>query len=133
MTARMPGSEHNRTRNAVICLAIGFLLVLWAWGSWSYRTSVAHRESVAVRVEPSEHAPDRAKIVRALPLFLLVALLLVLVFLLGSYVLVRATRRYRQSVNRRRAAPSPIEDVWAMHKLPGEANSGECEPHDHSP
>ena len=45
-----------------------------------------------------EHTPtaEQAKAIRALPLFLMVSLSLVLVVLVGSFVLVRALRRYRQ-------------------------------------
>ncbi len=61
---------------------------------------------------------DLAKLASALSVFLLTGLLLALVFLLASYVLVRALRRIRRSIDWRRAAPTAVEDVWAMHKLP---------------
>ena len=61
---------------------------------------------------------DPAKVAPAMALFLLVGLILVLLGLLGGFILVRFARRYRNSLNRQRAAPTSSEDVWAMHKLP---------------
>ena len=61
---------------------------------------------------------NRAKFLRASPLFLLVGLLLVLTFLLGSLAAVRLIRRYRLRVEATRRGPSAYEDVWSMHKIP---------------
>lgn len=113
--------EQVRLRTGTILLVVGLALVLWAWGSWLYRTSVAHSESVAVRVEIDEGNADQEQAVRAAPLFLLVASLLMLVFLAGSFVLVRLGRRRRQLADRKRAAATPVEDIWARHKLPDAA------------
>lgn len=118
MTSSAFGTDQHRTRIALTFLIIGLLFVLFAWANWIYRTSTAHEESAAVRVEAGERLPPSTKVVRSLPLFLLVGLLLVLVFLVGSYVIVRSGRRYRAMMGRQRAAPSSMEDVWAMHQAP---------------
>ncbi len=56
----------------------------------------------------------------ALALLLLAGVLLTLVFLCMSFIIVRTARRLRRAALRRRARPTQVEDVWAMHKLPGE-------------
>lgn len=62
-------------------------------------------------------------------LVVLVGLILVLLFFLGSFVLARSARRYRQFCERRRAVPTSSEDVWSMHKLPDDWDS-EPDPND---
>ena len=66
---------------------------------------------------------DPAKVAPALALVLLIGFLLALVFLLSTYVLVRSMRRYRTAAGRRRRAPTPSDDVWAMSKLPDDADT----------
>ena len=124
-----PGTERHRTRIGLLVLAVGFLLVLWAWGSWLYRvapganaqTNVrAHRDVDANARMESKDPVRTEKVTRTLPLFLVVTVVLVLVCLFGGYVLLRAARRYRAAVVRKRAPPSDARDLWAMHKLPPE-------------
>ncbi len=57
----------------------------------------------------------------AMALLLLAWALLTLLFLCMSFIMVRTARRIRRAVLRRRAHPTPVEDVWVMHKLPDEA------------
>jgi len=61
--------------------------------------------------------------VPALALLLLVMLFLALVVFVGSYVLVRAVRRFRGNLRRQRPAPTASEDVWAMHRLPEDVDT----------
>ena len=117
--------EQNRTRLGLLCLLVGILLLLWAWGSWMYRASVPGETASTLRQDADTAAPDPAKAVRIAPVVLWVGLLLVLLFFFGSYVLIRASRRYRASAARQRATPSPSEDVWAMHKLKDRPEDGD--------
>lgn len=39
MAQGLSGSEQNRIVTAIVLLVLGLLLLLWAWGSWVYRTS----------------------------------------------------------------------------------------------
>jgi hypothetical protein len=57
---------------------------------------------------------------RAMAMFLLYLLIFVLVFLLGTYAFLRASRRFRDSLARQKPERTDAGDVWAMHKLPEE-------------
>jgi ABC-type Fe3+ transport system permease subunit len=109
--------EQHRMKIGLVFLVVGVLLVLWAWGSWIYRTS-NRTEGVAVAVDVTHDAPaEKVKAVRAAPMVLLSVTLVVLAFLVASYVLVRASRRYRMTLERRANPPTDTRDVWSMHKL----------------
>jgi hypothetical protein len=41
MTLGIPKTDHKRVRLALVFLLLGLLLLVWAWGSWAYRTSVS--------------------------------------------------------------------------------------------
>lgn len=117
MTLGMRGSDQRRKRLGLPLLAIGIVLMLWAWGSWIYRSSIrVEREGAIIQDAPAP-SPETIRAVGLSPLVLLVGLLLVLLVLFGSYTLIRAARRYRALADRKRPPPTPSEDVWAMNKL----------------
>ena len=138
MTVGSPGSEKHRGRLALLFLVIGVLLVLFVWFSWIYRASApTERRSVGtttamqmvVRDDLEPHAlpavdQDRRReaAVRLGGPTLLAGFLLMLLFLGGSFVIVRATRRYQAATLRRRGPPTVSDDVWSMHKLPKESD-----------
>lgn len=107
--------EQRRTALGLAFLVLGLMLLMWAWGSWMYRASTRSKP-VAMERAISEDE-DSEKAVRMAPEMLLGGVMLVAVFLVGSLVFVRASRRYRQSLNRRAGTPTDTTDVWSMHKL----------------
>ncbi len=137
-----PGSEQFRNRTGWLILACGVALVIWAWGNWLYRASTPDEAAMIGREIDAERRPsgttdgvrdgledeaaggktNREAVVRAMPLWLVVTLLLVLAFLFGSSAIFRASRRYHQTLDRRRAPPTASDDVWSMHKLPDESD-----------
>lgn len=132
-----PNSEQYRTRVGFAILAVGMLLLFWAWGSWFYRNwvpvhaqaeALAHRDALANAETQHETDVQGAKdstAARTLTFFLLTALVMVLVFSVGGYVLLRVTRRYRAAIDRKRPPPSDTRDLWAMNKLPAELEDEE--------
>lgn len=80
----------------------------------------AEQEKSRLRAEPIRTA-------RALLVVIFYGAVLVVVVLVGTLVVARIARRYRE--DRKPAAPTPAEDVWSMHILPGEYDPGD--PHDH--
>ncbi len=57
---------------------------------------------------------------RALAIFLLYLLIFVLVFLVATYAILRASRRFRKSLAKQKPEHTDASDVWAMHKVPEE-------------
>ena len=57
---------------------------------------------------------------RALAMTLLALLIFVLVFLVATYAIVRASRRFRESLAKQKPEHTEAGDVWAMHKVPEE-------------
>jgi len=122
-----PGSEHHRTRVGFLFLAAGVLLLIWAWGSWFYRASHPP-ESTVVSADLDDElgaaprrrgrGPEPDKLAQALPAFLAVGVVLVLVFLFGAFAITRFSRRYREVLGHKRAPPSDASDVWARHRVP---------------
>ena len=52
---------------------------------------------------------------------------LFMVFVLGGFILIRGSRRYRERLLRRPPPPTPSVDIWKMHRLPDDT---ELEPDD---
>ena len=57
---------------------------------------------------------------RALAMILLYLLIFVLVFLVATYAILRASRRFRESLAKQKPEHTDASDVWAMHKVPRE-------------
>lgn len=125
--AGTPGPEASRNRVGFALLVVGIVLLLFAWFSWLYRTStpdvappVEHetQSSALVPVQPlNESGPgQQAAFVQAAPMLLMVTFLLILVFLIGSLILVRGIRRYLAAGDHERRPPTPSDDVWSMHR-----------------
>lgn len=87
--------ERKRKRWAAALLLAGAVLLLWVCGNFIYRTTRPDRESVAAQVDASEQAAEPATLLGIIPLFLMAGLLLMLLYLAGSHVLVRGSRRHR--------------------------------------
>jgi hypothetical protein len=80
-----------------------------------------------------EPSPAQRSVLRGAALFLLVGFVLLVVFLVASYAMIRGGRRLREAASRKRRPPTEATDVWAMHKAPvfDEADF-EFEPEDRS-
>jgi len=112
------GPEQNRLMAAIVLLIVGLLLLLWAWGSWVYRTSPPETTTTAFLANVSGLGAEQAQAAGAITWSIMVALLLVLSFVVASMIMLRAARRIRAAGARRRSMPTPSADVWAMHRLP---------------
>ena len=111
--------EQRRTTLGLAFLVLGLLLLMWAWGSWMYRASTSASTSTKTIAADRDGEPDEKteKAIRIATPMMLGGVILVIVFLAASFVLVRASRRYRDSLRRTGPKPSDSSDVWAMHKL----------------
>lgn len=119
-------ADSNRMRFGIAFLAAGIVLMLWAWGSWIFRaTGTTEGASSILSLDSSDDSLpgntanlDQAEVAKTLPVFLMYGFILVIIFLVFSYLIVRTTRRYRAGISRKRAPPTDSEDVWSMHKIP---------------
>ncbi|RJP32270.1 MAG: hypothetical protein C4547_14130 [Phycisphaerales bacterium] len=117
----------RRTRGGLIALVIGLLLWLWVWlmvmlgtpkppkSRISHELAEGSPDMVIVTEEHSA-APD----VRTAPLMLMFGLVLIILFVISSYVLIRGSRRFAASLDDRPAKPTEVTDIWSMHVVPEE-------------
>lgn len=117
--------EENRRRIALLLIGLGaFLVVLGIVLGVHHRAVDANRAAVstpsaeAVRLGPTEQA-------RLIQWVLFELVLLVGILAVSLYAFKLWSRRFRQMLLRKPAAPTPSEDVWAMHRLPEEAPAEE--------
>jgi len=137
----MPTADRSRIRTGSALLLAGVVLVLWAWGTWVYRTSKLSQSLGLVPAErtappkwraapgfenpqsPSPLAttpPPTARRLRGLrlALWLMVIGLLAVFTLIAAIAAARAARRWKASLLRRPQGPTEVSDVWVMHKPP---------------
>lgn len=114
-------SSTNRLKLGLVSLALGVVLLLWAWGNWIYRSSNGFSDgAVAAEHAVAGRSPAAMQAVRASPFVLMVGFFLVIVFLVGSYAIVRGSRRLREALLYQKPKPTASDDVWSMHKPPTE-------------
>jgi len=124
-------ADRKRNRKALVVFLFGMVFVIWAWGNWMvrvmYRGSAVPIESLSIEdgapAETLTVSDQRRKeagrlLAKSATPLLAVGLLLVLVFLAGTYVLVRSSRRFLDRTRKERPAPTPVPDIWSMHKAP---------------
>ena len=118
MTLGMPGLDQKRFRIGIVVLAAGVVLILWSWGNWVYRNAKQGQGPEVVRVQDADPNRPKANPIAVAPQLLLYTMIIVLTVLFGSYVLVRAARRYQEAAARPPIAPSQVQNAWEMHKTP---------------
>lgn len=111
--------SQQRKQMAYALMLLGLVcLVVSAGMVWHAHTDV---EEYRVR-PPSARGPSAQQLMveqsRLARYWLLMAGGIVMVFLLASLVIVRFRRRLMAYLNPRPAPPTPVEDVWRMHKAP---------------
>ena len=86
---------------------------------------VAQRSSQSPQVWPGEASDRQMALAQAQMLFRVVVLIAVifLIFALGCLAMSRWSRRFHESLSHERSAPTPVDDVWAMHKVSDSADS----------
>src|SRR5262245_63849172 len=110
--------ETQRRRVAGLFLAAGLLLILVG-----LVMIALHRSS------PSHALANRTAVATPLLLqrFLYVLILLVLLFSVSVLAFLRWSRHFRRLILRAPAAPTPVEDVWQMHRLPPDEDPGDAD------
>jgi len=109
-----PGDGYGRV--AVLAM-LAVLLLTVAWGVYLYNERhLAGLEAVpgAVGVEAAARAEERVHRLTLLIMVVLVSGLLILLFLLGSYLVLRVGRAVRQPIGGRRTA---YFDAWRHYRL----------------
>ncbi|MFQ5502440.1 MAG: hypothetical protein ACE5EQ_09095 [Phycisphaerae bacterium] len=82
-------------------------------GDISTPAAVSATQPTAIRDDPRVQSWGRAMVWGGV---------LVLVFIVGTWAIIVFTRRYLQFLNRESSEPTPVVDVWSMHRLPPETD-----------
>jgi len=122
------GSQQYRTRLGMLMLVLGIVLLVWAGGSWLYRMNVPSTIENSSIESPLDPASSRMMVIRSSPFFLMVLLLLLIAFLVGSIIIVRTIRSYRDAMLRKPNKPILHQDVWSMHRPPRDADEADLYP-----
>ena len=104
MVLETESPDPKGTRSGLICLVTGVVLLLWAWGSWVYRTSEPGVRPTGQNQNGTLAAADQAQVGSPLPLLLVIGLFAILLVLFVRYVLLRRRGRSGRTAQ---AGPSP--------------------------
>ncbi len=127
MKPKPPDYSIRRTRGGLIALMIGLLLWLWVWLVVMLslpkepKSRISHdlAPEMADMVLVTDDSP-RAQDIRTAPLMLLFGLVLIILFVLSSYILIRGSRRFAAGLEDKPAKPTQVTDIWSMHVVPDE-------------
>ena len=118
------GDSHRR-RVAFLLMFGGMALVLGAAALYiSYEQK--RLPPPATQLTAEQKAELRARVRTPLRILLGVSGL-TLGFLVVAYLFLGWSRSYRSRLSRPPAAPTPVEDVWSMHRLPDDTQDGRQE------
>ncbi len=129
-------SDPDRRRIGILLLFGGTMLVLLAAAAYiSYEQK--RLPPPATQLSPERKAELRARVRTPLRILLLGSGL-TLGFVAAVYVFLAWSRSYRSGLTRPPSRPTPVEDVWSMHRLPEGALDDMDEPEspgeqDHEP
>lgn len=104
MPSDLDPTDARRTRNGLICLVMGVVLVLWAWGSWVYRTSEPVEISTGRDQNGLQPAADQVVADGYSPLLLVGGLFVVLLVIFAGYVLWQRWRGSGTAIDAKPAA-----------------------------
>jgi len=126
MTLRGIGSEHDdqRVRAAAAVLVLGVSIILATLGMAALRGDEPqpHNSQVAVQtpVPADDLAPARVGII-----LLMIFLVLVPGVAVAAYLLLRVAKKAALLEPQQPARPTPIDDIWQMHRPPAEEEVGD--------
>lgn len=115
----MSGGEGDRWRLGVLLLFVGMTLILVGEAVYiSYEQK--RMPAPTTQLTDAQKAEVRARL--QLPMRVLFwASGLGLAFVVCVYVFLSWSRGYRARLTRPPSRPTPVEDVWSMHKVPDSA------------
>ncbi len=114
--------EKDRRRIAAILFLLSGILILVGLSTLMTRRGEPEPQPTASRPIGSME-PEKLAMAQAMQRALLALVVLVIIFIFGTLAWVRWSRRFRIWLLREPRPPTPVEDVWAMHRLPEEPES----------
>jgi hypothetical protein len=108
-------AEENRRRLAGFLCVVGLVLILVGIG-----LTLKFQSDVAGLPTPVKKLPDNKAMAKVLQAVLFWVLVLIVVFTVCTVAFLRWSRRFRKYLLARPHPPTPADDVWARHRLPGE-------------
>lgn len=107
--------EHYRQRIGLVLAVLGLILIVGGvLLVIQYQHDLSEMKSQSQPVSP-ERLQKTAVVIQWVLFF---CIILILIFLVSLLFLMHWTRRFRAQLFRRKPAPTPVIDVWSMHKLP---------------
>jgi ABC-type uncharacterized transport system fused permease/ATPase subunit len=114
----MNSSGHRSYGRWAIWLIFVALLILVAVGSYTFVARSSDRAPAAERIVTSEQGFNEARRLGALMILMLVAMLLILLFVIGSYLLIRIGREITRKSEQHK--PTKYVDAWSQYRLTDE-------------
>lgn len=118
-------AEEDRCRLAAILCIGGLLFVLLG----VFLTLQYQYEIYETTASGPGPLPDNKATARMLQAVLFWLLVLIGVFMISTVAFLRWSRRFRKYLLARPHLPTPVDDVWSMHRLPEEV-AGSASPSD---
>jgi ABC-type Fe3+ transport system permease subunit len=124
MTWEAGSTDQQRLRAGCIVLSIGVFVLLCVWTMAVIRGPEAEGQiaSQHKKIDP----PTANQTIGHIGVVMLVTGSILIIVLFASVIgLLRISRNYRRDLMREPEKPTPVSDVWQMHKIP------EVPPEDH--
>ncbi len=116
----MGASDGDRRRAAILLLFAGMMLVVlaaFAYVSWERK----RLPPPTTQLTEARKAELRSRI-RAPLRVVIAATGLMFLFVILGYAFLAWSRAYRARLMRPPSPPTPVEDLWSLHKLPEEVD-----------
>lgn len=125
MTWEVGSTDQQRLRAGCAVLAFGIAILLSAWGLSVLRGPESGGEAAIQnrKLDP----PDPSRILPIIGAGMVVyGTVLIIVLFVCVMAFYRLSRNYRKHLLRKPPKPTPISDVWKMHRLPDESGGDQA-------
>ena len=118
--------EKDRRRIATILLLLSGILIITGLSTIMVRRGEVEPEPRPVASRPiGGLESDKLALAQAIQRVLLALIVLVIIFAFAGLAWMRWSRRFRIWLLREPRPPTPVDDVWAMHRPPEELEESE--------
>ncbi len=120
----MAKSREEYRRRIIVFTTVLVGIFLLAGALVLYVEYASQEQPTEKEVQPLT-SKDKMELSQLLKKILYLLGLILIIFFFGLWAIVRWSRRFRQFLLREPPEATPVEDVWAMHRLPDETDTFE--------